>query len=192
MGSLERYWDALFGQDALIDPEIERKWLAGEMTSPEDLLQDIQQLDIFKENYPHYEAFQKKQVDIGGGPSADPALYKEYEAAWTEAFQNAGLDPEMFGQLKYQYFSSGVDSKAFGANMAQWASQKNIFKITTGQEAEMTTAAGIATPEQGGAIAGSNLRKRMEQELEKYRNALSAGRAQRPVEKERGNITQVI
>lgn len=166
---LERYWDALFGQDSPIDPDIERKWLVGETNTPEDLLGDIQELDIFKTNYPDYTTFQKGQVQVGRGAQADPGLYKAYVQDFKDAFANEGLDPEQFSPLMSQYFSSAVKGDEFKSNIAQWAAQQKAFKLTTRETPELAIAAGIARPEDGGAKAGGDLRKRMQQEFEKYR-----------------------
>jgi len=172
---LERYWDALFGPDSPIDQDIESKWLAGETNTPEDLLSDIQELTIFKESYPDYKVFQTAQVQQGGGETTSPALYKLYESGFNEAFEQQGLNPEDFGQLKTAYFGTGLKGEEFKSYITDWSQRKNIFKVTTGTEAPLEVAGGLAKPEQGGAAAGADLRKRMEQELERYRTFVRTG-----------------
>ena len=193
-GTLTRYWDALFGQGTPIDPNVENAWMGGSLATPDDLLGDIQKLDIFKTQYPNYETFQKNAVQAGGGQSADPAMYKKYDQAFKDAFTNQGLDPEQFAPIINNAFDVGVAPDDFTQYMNQWSQQKQTFKLTTGETPDMATALGVAQPgTEAGKAAGGNLRKELEQELEKYKKFVQPNQtATRPTEGGTTALKQVI
>jgi hypothetical protein len=154
--AFDAYWRSMFGDSVPVDAGLRASYVNGNQGSPEDLWGSVKSTPAFQSQYANWSSFSSAQ-----GPLADPALYKQYQKAFGDAFANAGLAaPAGFENL---FFASGVNPNDLANNLNQFAQQDEAYAWQTGKQPDVAVASGISDKTAGGV-----LRDRMKKALAQH------------------------
>ena len=159
--SFDLYWKQVFGEGSAPDQSLADLYASGAYSSPIQLFEQVKNTNEFRSQYGNWEAFSAAQHAAGNAAMTDPLLYKEYQAAFYNAFADVGIVAP--SGMEAQFLASGVNQSDFTSNIAQFSQQKDAFAWQSGQQADLATAAGI-----GDKVAGGDLRKRLDAAIRQH------------------------
>ena len=161
---VDGYYKSIFGVDAVQPKDLQDTFARGVSTDVTSMFEDIKQTAEFKQQYGNWGEFQAAQDATGnsGRILADPAVYKQYKAAFYQAFADVGMTAP--ADYEKMFFSSGLDEQAITSNMKTYTDTQASYAWQTGESADVATAAGI-----GNKAAGGDLRTRMEAAIGQHR-----------------------
>ena len=161
------YWHSLFGQDATPDADLANLYATGTFSDPSDLFNQVRNTREFQSQYGNWDEFAAAQRAQGTNAVNNPLLYKQYQAAFTQAFADQGIQTPV--GLERQFLASGVDSTDFANNIAQFAEQGAAYQWQSGEAPDMATVAGI-----GDKTAGGDLRKKLAAAIKQHQQYLNS------------------
>lgn len=161
---IQGYWKSIFGVDAPVDQSIADQFAMSSSKDPTSMFDAIRGTSAFQSQYGNWGDFQAAQDAAGnsGRILANPALYKEYRAAFYQAFADVGMAPP--ADYERMFFRSGIDENDIKVNMRDYIATNVSYDWQTGQKADVATAAGISDK-----TAGGNLRDRMAAALAQHK-----------------------
>ena len=159
----DMYWKSLFGEMSGVDQTLRGEFIAGDITDPSGMWDDIKQTQNFRDVFPDWGAFSKAQADAGNNVISDPMAYKEYKTEFEKAFSDIGM-PVPTG-LEREIFASGVEASDIQQRAQQFDQTKTAFNVQTGQTPDIARAVGV----RGNKAVAGDLRERMRKALEQQR-----------------------
>jgi hypothetical protein len=183
--SFDLYWKRLFGENSTPDPTLRGEFVNSASSDVEGLWNKIKNTAEFRSQYAQWDAFAAAQNAQGQNVMEDPALYKQYQKAFYDAFASQGIQAP--GGFDRMFFASGIDPDQFTQNLGQFAQQKQSYEWQTGEAPDLATAAGI-----GDKTAGGSLRKRLDEALKQHQAYAQSKFTNFRTEEVAGNLAQRI
>jgi hypothetical protein len=126
------------------------------------LFDQVKNTNEFRSQYGNWDVFAAAQHATGTSAMADPLLYKEYQAAFYNAFADVGIVAPT--GMERQFLASGETTTDFTNHIEQFSQQAPSYQWQTGQQADLATTAGV-----GDKTAGGDIRKKLAEALQQHR-----------------------